>query len=134
MSRREPALERPLAEHGEGGSRPVDALEGLGSEITKHEQIAEQPAGRLGDDHRARLGRTLQPRREIGRVADHRLLLRRAFADEIADHDQPGGDADARLQVPSRPGCAAGPSPAITASPARTARSASSSCACGQPK
>jgi hypothetical protein len=31
----------------------------------------------------------------LGGLADHRLLLRRALADQIADHDQPGGDADA---------------------------------------
>ena len=28
-------------------------------------------------------------------LADHRLLLRRALANQIADHDQPGGNADA---------------------------------------
>src|ERR1700730_8060302 len=31
------------------------------------------------------------------RLADDRLFLRRAFADQIADHDQPGGDPDTHL-------------------------------------
>jgi hypothetical protein len=38
-------------------------------------------------------------RRTVRRLPDHRLLLRRAFADEIADHDQAGGDADANLEL-----------------------------------
>ena len=41
----------------------------------------------------------LQARREVRRLADDRLLLRRARADQIADHDQPGRDADAGLQA-----------------------------------
>jgi hypothetical protein len=44
-------------------------------------QIAEQPARGWGDHHRAGLGQCLQPRREVRRLADHRLLLRRAPAD-----------------------------------------------------
>ena len=40
-------------------------------------------------------GESLQACGEVGGLADHRLLLRRALADQIADHDQPGGDADA---------------------------------------
>ena len=51
-------------------------------------------------------------------------------ADQIADHDQPGGDADPDLQRLAR-GTARCPTASTSASPARTARSASSSCACG---
>jgi len=29
-------------------------------------------------------------------LADHCLLLRRALADQIADHDKPDGDADGK--------------------------------------
>ena len=65
------------------------------AELTHLEQIAEQPPCRVGDDHHARLGRGLQARREIWRIAHHRLLLRRSLADQIADHDQTGRDADA---------------------------------------
>ncbi len=48
----------------------------------------------LGDHHLARLGHTLQSGRQIGRLADHRLLLCRPLADQLADHHEPGGDAD----------------------------------------
>ena len=41
----------------------------------------------------------LQPRREIWGFADHRLFLRRALADQIADDHQPGGDPDPRLEL-----------------------------------
>src|SRR6202043_231765 len=37
-------------------------------------------------------------RREVRGLADDRLLLRRAFADQAADHRQPGGDPDPRLE------------------------------------
>ena len=41
----------------------------------------------------------LQPRRKVRRLADDRLLLRRTRSDQIADDDEPGRDADARLQA-----------------------------------
>jgi hypothetical protein len=37
-------------------------------------------------------------RREVRGLADDRLLLRRAFADQAADRRQPGGDLDPRLE------------------------------------
>jgi hypothetical protein len=37
------------------------------------------------------------PGGEVRRLTDDRLVLRRAFADQIADDHQPGGDPDARL-------------------------------------
>ena len=40
----------------------------------------------------------MQTRRQIGRVADHGLFLRRSRSDEIADHDDAGRYADADLQ------------------------------------
>jgi hypothetical protein len=54
---------------------------------------------RLG--RRYRWESRLQARGQIGRLADDRLLLGRARADEVPDHDQPGGDADAHLQGPT---------------------------------
>jgi hypothetical protein len=64
--------------------------------------IVEQPAGQSPrawrDHHGPRLGQRLQPRREVRRLADHRLFLRRALADQIPDDHQPGGDADPHLQ------------------------------------
>ena len=60
---------------------------------------------RLGRDHEGvGLGQRLQARRQVRRLADRGVLLRHAFADEIADHDHAGGDADARLQGHARSG------------------------------
>ena len=39
------------------------------------------------------------PGGEVRRLTDDRLVLRRAFADQIADDHQPGGDPDARLEL-----------------------------------
>ena len=39
------------------------------------------------------------PGGEVRRLTDDRLLLRRAFADQVADDHQPGGDPDARLEL-----------------------------------
>ena len=49
----------------------------------------------------ARLGQGLQPRRQVRRVADHRLLARRAFADQLADDHRAGGDADTGRERPA---------------------------------
>ena len=49
-----------------------------------------------------RLGKRLQPGGEVRRLADDRVLLRGTLADQIADHDQPGGDADPHAQSLSR--------------------------------
>jgi hypothetical protein len=40
----------------------------------------------------------LQARRQVRRVADNRLLLGGTRADQIADHDKPGRNADTHLQ------------------------------------
>ena len=95
----EPAFERTLAEHREDGSRLGDALEGLGSQVAQHEQVAREVPGRIGDNDHARLGDTLQPSCEIGRLAHDGVALPRAFADQVAHHDHAGSDADAGLQI-----------------------------------
>jgi hypothetical protein len=41
----------------------------------------------------------LQPGGEVWRFAHDRLFLRRALADQIADDDQPGGNADTGLEL-----------------------------------
>ena len=49
-----------------------------------------------GRDHdRAWARNFLKTGRQIGRLAGHRSFLRCAFADHVADHHRPGGDADA---------------------------------------
>src|SRR5215471_18415405 len=66
-----------------------------GAEIGQPEQVADQAAGGAGEDDLPGFGQSLQACGEIGGLADHRLLLRRAFADQIADDDKPGGNPDA---------------------------------------
>ena len=63
------------------------------------EQVAGQPP-RCGVDHRSvrRRGR-LQPSREVRCLADDVALLRFAGADQFADHDEAGGDADTDLMA-----------------------------------
>ena len=78
-------------------------LRSLAPRSSKLEQIAEQPARALGDDDHVRLGDRLQPRREIGRIADDAALLRLSRAGQIADDDQPGRDAHAAPVEASRP-------------------------------
>ncbi len=79
-----------------------ETLQVLRAEVAQLEQIADLPTGRGGDDDRVGLGQRLQPRREVRRLADHRLLLRRAGADQVADDGKPGGDADAQPQAAAR--------------------------------
>ena len=64
----------------------------------KIEQIAEELSRALSDDHRVRLGNALQTCRKVRRLADNRLLLSSTRSDQIADYDQPGGNAHAGLQ------------------------------------
>ena len=97
--RLEPALHRARTQHLPSRHRRGDALDLDGAEIAVLEEIADQPARARGDDDRVRLGQGLQPGGEVRRFADDRLLLRRAFADQIADDHQPSGDPDARLEL-----------------------------------
>ena len=96
--RLEAALGTALAQYPRGCDRRRQASDLEGAEIL----VVEEPAGQMPrarrDHHGSRLGQRLQPRREVRRLADHRLLLRRPLADQIADHDQPGGDPDPHLQ------------------------------------
>jgi hypothetical protein len=45
-----------------------------------------------------RPGQRLGASGQIGRLADHALLLSGARTNEVAHHDKPGGDTDAHLQ------------------------------------
>jgi hypothetical protein len=79
----------------EGFDRGVEPFQRLQAEVAQPEQIADQAAGGAGEDDLPGLRQNLQARGEVGGLADHRLLLRRALADQIADDDKSGGDADA---------------------------------------
>jgi hypothetical protein len=82
----EPARDDARTQHLPSRHRPGDALHLDGAKIADLEEIADQPARARGDDDRVRLGQGLQTAGEVGRLADDRLLLRRALADQIADH------------------------------------------------
>jgi hypothetical protein len=93
--RLEPAFGYGDALDHEGLDRLGKALCRLPAEIGQPEQIADQAAGGAGEDDLPGLRQSLQACGEVGGLADHRLLLRRALADQIPDHDKPGGNADA---------------------------------------
>jgi hypothetical protein len=93
--RLEPAFGYGDALDDEGLDRRGKPLCCLAAEIPQPEQVADQAAGGAGEDDLPGLRKRLQTRREVRGLADHRLLPRRAFADQIADHDKPGGNADA---------------------------------------
>ena len=63
MQRLEPAFRGTRPHRHPDPSRPCDALEVLGAEVVKLEQIAEEPARALGDDDHVRFGDPLQARR-----------------------------------------------------------------------
>ena len=92
------------AERRERLDRFGEALDGVLAHVPQSEAVGDEPPGRRRDHDAARLGEALQPRGEIGRVADDRLLLRRAFAHETADDDKAGRDADANAELFARAG------------------------------
>ena len=98
VQRLEAAFHRTRPQRRPDAYRAGDALEVLGSEVLQLEQIAEQPSRALADDHHVRLCDPLQARREVRRLADDAALLRFPRSDQVADHHQPGGNADAGLQ------------------------------------
>jgi hypothetical protein len=71
----------------------------LRPEVFQVKQLADLPAGRFGDHQRVRRGQGLQPSGKVRRLADDPALLRCAFADQIADHGEPGGDAKPHAQI-----------------------------------
>ena len=68
-------------------------------EILELEQASDLPPSRVGDHETARRGESLQTGRSVRRLADDAALLRCALADQIADNDEPRGDADAHGQA-----------------------------------
>src|SRR6202453_778576 len=104
MRRLETALAFRNAERRPGLDRLGEALDDVLPEIAQAKPVAEQPARRHRDHDAARVGQALQPRGEVGRVADHRLLLSGALSHEIADHDEAGRDADPRGEFLTRAG------------------------------
>ena len=131
--RRETPLDGAGTTNPERALRAVEALERVISQIVQLEEPAQQPPRVLRNRDLAWRRQRLEARGKVGRLADDRLLLRRALADQLADDNQPRGDPDPRRKRFTA-GVASRATAAVTASPARTARSAASSCARGQPK
>ena len=131
MERLEPARRRADAEDAVGPDRLGEALGLDRAEVGALEQAADEPARAGGDDDAVRLGQPLQPRGQVRGLADDRLLPRGAAAEQVADDDQPGRDADPDARARSPAGAARSRTAATSSSPARIARSASSSCARG---
>jgi hypothetical protein len=98
----EAALGPTLAQYPRGRDRRCQALDLNRPEIGIVEQPDGQPTGARRDHHCSRFGQRLQPRRQVRRLADHRLLSRRACAEQIADDDQSGGDPDPCRQLRPR--------------------------------
>ena len=133
VERLEAALGTALAGHAPGGERLGEALEAQRAEIGELEEPADQPACCLAMTTPPGSARACSRAARFG-VSPTTVSSRAApCADQLADHDQPGGDADPRRERLVC-GIASPPTASVSASPARTARSASSSCACGQPK
>jgi hypothetical protein len=91
-----------LAHDPPGRKRLGEAFEPPRPEVSELEQPAHEPSRRLADHDTADPRQRLQSRGEVRRLADHRPLLHRAFADQLTDHDQTGRDADPRRQRSAR--------------------------------
>ena len=69
---------------------PVNALKLPCPELLHLEEIAKELSRTLGNDNRVRLGHSLQPRRQVWRLADYAALVRLPFSNQVADYDEPG--------------------------------------------
>jgi hypothetical protein len=76
----------------------AEALEPALAQILHLEQTADQTPRAVGDHHLSGRGQALQPGGEVRRPADDGALACLVRADEVAHHDQPGCDPDARRQ------------------------------------
>jgi hypothetical protein len=78
-----------------------DAFERVRAETLAGEDVADETLRGGADQNGVGAGEGLQAGGEVGGVADDRLLARGAFADRLADHDQPARDADAHGEAGS---------------------------------
>ena len=92
------SLEKPLAIWLGGTLWFGETGERLEAEILDLEQRTDLPPGAIGNDQGARPGQSLQTGAEVWRLADDVPLLRSAGADQIANDDEAGGDADPHVQ------------------------------------
>src|SRR5215831_20943669 len=96
--RLEPALGSAGAQYLPRGDALREPLKSNGPEVAVLEQAACQPPCTRCNHDGARFGQRLEPSGKVRRLSDHRLLLSRACANEIADHYQPGRNPHTHLQ------------------------------------
>ena len=109
-----------------GADRLLLALDGHRVEWLGGDGVANEPVGRVADDHVAGAGGLLQALRQVHRVAGDEALT----GSRVARHDLAGIDADAPADRRAQPISqlpSSSASRSRTASAARTARNASSS-------
>ena len=88
-----------LAEHAPHRDRTDKSFQFVLACRFEPEQSAEQILRAFADQDRVRCRKRLKSRREIGGLADNGPLLGGAGADDFADHNEPGRDADTGLQA-----------------------------------
>ena len=89
--------DRRFADHAPGRHRASKSFQFVRAGGFELEQSAEQILRRLADEDGVGRRQCLKPRGEIGGFADDGALLRGAGADNLADDDKSGRDADPRL-------------------------------------
>src|SRR6516164_5672749 len=94
----EAAFDGACPQRHPGAHRLGDALKVSGAKVLKLEQIAEKTSRRFGNDHCVWLSNPLQTSCEVWCLADDAAFLRFARSSQIADNDQPSGDANTGLQ------------------------------------
>ena len=94
-----PVVDVGLAHHSPRLHRLGDALEVMLAQVLAGERPADKLAREPADHHLVRPGQRLQAGGAVWGIAHHARLFRCAFADDVADHDQAGVDADAHRQI-----------------------------------
>ena len=110
--------------------RIVNSRDRQCAEIAIVKQAAKHAARVVCDDNRVRFGKPLKPCRKIRGLTNDRLFLGGALTEQITDDHEARGDTDTHPQR-GRLAASSLATASIKARPARTACSASSSCACG---
>src|SRR5919202_1095841 len=98
VERLEPTLDLSLAKDPSDLDRSGQALEIDKAQIAALEQTACELARERVDHDAAGLRESLQPSREVRRLAHDPMLLGHARADQIADHGEPRGNAHPSFQ------------------------------------
>ena len=94
-------LRRTLSQHLGDVHWRLQPLEGMGAEIVAGKVPVHQAGGGLTDHHRVGRGQPLETGGQVGRVPQGQVFVPPAAA-HLADHHQPGVDADPHRQADAR--------------------------------